>query len=344
MSEIAVQRGEHSQSLRRDVLGDLLQADTPAVYLGAKIGEALVTLPTVRALGEMFTAPLALVCPKFIFDLCLWEVSPRLIDITGMPAAGLPPHGMPDYDRLVSMAGTVDVFINTVPWNLISNGFVRPLREALAPKTSIGFKIDHDVYDIVVPKDVDHSADLIFNLARLFDPSVRIEDYAQPVPNPPGVLEEARSIRAAVPRGTKVLVVHADTDWAEKRWPVTRFIDLLDRFLSRRRDYVAWVVGMGHEGLNVGNERTRIFPFLGLPLDLTMAMVAEADLFLGIDSSMLHAADLARVPGVGLFGPTRPATWGFRFAPHRHVDVKAMADITVDEVLRALDDLAEQHA
>lgn len=344
MSEIAVQHGERSPSLRRGALPDLLQVDRPAVYLGGKIGEALVTLPTVRALSEMFTAPLTMICPKFIYDFCLWEVTPRLIDITGMPAAGPPPRGVPDYGGLAAETGPVDVFINTVPWNLISNSFVRPLRESLAPKTSIGFKIDHDVYDIVVPKNVDHSAELIFNLARLFDPSARIDDYAQPVAVAPEARDRARSIRAAVPGETKVLVVHADTDWMEKRWPVTRFVELLDAFLSRHRDYVAWIVGMGHEELNVGKERDRIFPYLGLPLDLTMGLVATADLFVGIDSSMLHAADLARVAGVGLFGPTRAATWGFRFAPHRHVDVKAMADITVDEVLRALDDLAGQHA
>ncbi|MGD1344853.1 glycosyltransferase family 9 protein [Mycobacterium seoulense] len=344
MSEITVQQGEHSPRLERSALDDVLRVDRPAVYLGGKIGEAIVTLPTVRALSEMFTAPLTLVCPKFIFDLCLWEVSPRLIDITGSPPAGVAPRQVPDYGALAAEVGGVDVFINTVPWNLISNSFVRPLRESLAPKTSIGFKIDHDSYDIVVPKDVDHAADLTFNLARLFDPSARIDDHAQAVAIAPEARERARSIRADVGRETKVLVVHADTDWAEKRWPVTRFIDLLDRFLSRRRDFVAWIVGMGHEELNVGSQRDRVISYLGLPLDLTMGLVANADLFVGVDSSMLHAADLARVPGVGLFGPTRPATWGFRFAPHRHVDVKTMADITVDEVLRALDDLVDEHA
>jgi ADP-heptose:LPS heptosyltransferase len=113
--------------------------------------------------------------------------------------------------------------------------------------------------------------------------------------------------------------------------------------LSRHRDFVAWVVGMGQEELNVGCERHRVFPHLGLPLDLAMGLVASADLFVGIDSSMLHAADLARVPGVGLFGPTRAATWGFRFAPHRHVDMSTMADITVEEALTAMEDLVQEH-
>jgi ADP-heptose:LPS heptosyltransferase len=97
---------------------------------------------------------------------------------------------------------------------------------------------------------------------------------------------------------------------------------------------------MGHEGLNVGPERDRIFPYLGLPLDLAIGLVANADLFVGIDSSMLHAADLAGIPGVGLFGPTRAATWGFRFGPHRHVEMSTMADITVEDVLAAMEDLA----
>ncbi|WP_025736064.1 glycosyltransferase family 9 protein [Mycobacterium genavense] len=73
-----------------------------------------------------------------------------------------------------------------------------------------------------------------------------------------------------------------------------------------------------------------------------MSMVANADLFLGIDSCMLHAADLARVPGVGLFGPTRSATWGFRFGPHRHIDQRKMADISVDAVLDALEAIADE--
>jgi hypothetical protein len=82
------------------------------------------------------------------------------------------------------------------------------------------------------------------------------------------VQQEARTIRAAVPAGVKVLVVHADAGWTAKRWPVTRFIDVLDRFLSRHRDFVAWVLGMGQEELNVGRERDRVFPLFGLLLDL----------------------------------------------------------------------------
>lgn len=333
----------HSSPADREVLSRLLAARNPVVYFSTHIGDSVLLLPTLRALAEMFTAPLTLMCPKATFDLCFREVSPRLVDITGVAPYGPPVGPTPstrilDYDALVSEIGAVDVFLNAVPWDIPSNGFIRALWRRMASATSIGFPTDDD-YDSVVPRDVQHSADLTFKLARLFDPGLRIEDYAWPLALPPAVAAEARAVRAAVPAGGKVLVVHGDAAWAEKRWPATRFIKVLDEFLSRHRNFVAWVVGMGHEELNVGRERARVFPKLGLPLDMTMGLVANADLFVGVDSSMLHAADLAAVPGVALFGPTDPALWGFRFAPHRHVDMSTMADITVDAVLGAMEDL-----
>lgn len=345
MSEIEIRDDEDSPGLDTKTLSELLNARRPAVYFAAKIGDSILTLPAVRALGEMFTAPITLICPKVSFELCFREVSSHFVDITTYYPDGFPPTlGAPPgvgLETLVAEIGDIDVLVNTVVFNLPVG--TEALRQRLAPLTTIGFENRYENFDITVEKEEPHAADLMFSLARLFDPKARIETYAQPVPVPPAVLDEAKAIRAAVPPGARVLVVHADSLWAEKRWPVTRFIELLNRFLSRHPNHVAWVVGMGHEELNAGAHGNRVISYLGRPLDLTVALVANADLFVGIDSSMLHAADLARVPGVGLFGPTRPTTWGFRFAPHRHIDEKAMADITTDQVLIAMEDLVTEH-
>jgi len=324
-------------------LSGLLAARSPAVYFDAKIGDSILTLPTVADFEAAFTAPITMIGPKVAFDLCFREVSPRHVEIPGFHPGGLPPYRPPDFDVLAAQIGPVDLFINTTVFGWPSDTG-QALRRRLAPATSIGFTNDYEDYDVVVPKEACHTVDLLFKLAQLFDPAARADPYSQPVPLPLSVQQEARAIRAAVPAAVKVLVVHADTDWSEKRWPVTRFIDLLDRFLARHDNFVAWVVGMGHEELNVGHERDRVMPRLGLPLDLSMGLVAEADLFLGIDSCMLHAADLARVPGVGLFGLTRSTTWGFRFGPHRRIDRRSTGDITVAEVLGAMEDLAQRHA
>lgn len=343
LSELTVLQGGHSVTVERGLLTHLLRARRPTVYFSTLIGDSVLVLPTLRALAESFDAPMTLVCPQVSFDLCFRDLGARLVDITGSPPFG-PPLGpasnrVLDYDALVTEIGDVDLFIDAVPWDVPSNLFVRQFRQRLAPSTSIGFPTG-DAYDIVVPRDLPHAADVTFKLARLFNPAARIESYAGPVPIPPAVRAQIRNLRGALPAHTKVLAVHADTKSLNKRWPVTRFIDLLDRFLERHREFVVWVVGMGPEELNVGRERDRVIPYLGSPLDFAMGMVAEADLFLGIDSCMLHAADLARVPGVGLYGPTHPERWGFRFAPHRHVRLDTMTDITVDMALGALEDVA----
>lgn len=329
---------------RSGELRELLHAPRPAVVFSNKIGDALLSLPTIRALGEAFSAPLTVICPRFAYDLCFHEIGCRLVDITDLgPAPRLMSRREVNHEALLGEIGEVDVLIDIVPWNMPSKAVLRTLEQSIAPSTSIGFGHEHCAYDISLGRDVGHSADLIFAMAKLFAPSADIEHYAQPVRVDPAVAARARDIRAAVPAGAKVLVVHADPDWDEKRWPTTRFIMLLDRFLARHPEFVVWVVGMGHEELNAGRHGARVISQLRLPLDLTVALVGAAEVFLGIDSCMLHAADLAGVPGVGLFGPTRSDTWGFRFAPHRHIDRRATVDITVEEVFDALEDLVGQH-
>jgi ADP-heptose:LPS heptosyltransferase len=82
-------------------------------------------------------------------------------------------------------------------------------------------------------------------------------------------------------------------------------------------------------------------------LELAMRLVGYSDLFLGIDSCFLHAADLYRIAGVALFGPTRPSLWGFRFSPcARDLSAPAadgaMASLTPASVLEALLSVARE--
>jgi ADP-heptose:LPS heptosyltransferase len=332
LSDSAVNSG-HTARASAALLNSLLRAQKPAVFFSNGIGDCILTLPTLRALSEMFAEPLTVICPRLAFDLCFHELGARHVDLTGLTP---PPQRTFDYATVASEVGQVDVFINALPHDTCG---LPEFRKHLAPAVSIGFGAD---YDIVVPKDPRaHSADLIFSLARLFNPEARMENYANPVSISPPVQDKVRVIRGAVPAWAKVLVVHADTA-ADKRWPVTRFIDLLDRFLAHHPKFIAWIVGMGHEELNVGHERARVVPCLGLPLDLTIGLIADADLFVGIDSCMLHAADLARVPSVGLFGPTSAREWGVKLAPHRHVQAPSMASITVEDVLIAMERLASE--
>jgi len=73
--------------------------------------------------------------------------------------------------------------------------------------------------------------------------------------------------------------------------------------------------------------------------------VAESDLFVGVDSCMLHVADMARIPGVGLFGPTNAKEFGFYIGPHIMIQAEgSMEKIGAGQVTEALNRLVAQPA
>lgn len=210
--------------------------------------------------------------------------------------------------------------------------------DVLKPKVSIGF---NEAFQAHIPLDYDrHSTDMTFDIARVLDPKLRVEDFAA---SPRLVAHARRRVLRLFddfPSGSRVLVVHADTrPW--KEWRAEYFRAALHGFLGRHAEFLALVVGQQDRGLEKGPHADRVIPCLGLHPHLSMAMVQKADLFLGIDSCALHMADICRTPGVGLFGATRALEWGFRFGPHVHVDCgKSMNRDAVSEVMEALEQMS----
>jgi len=116
-------------------------------------------------------------------------------------------------------------------------------------------------------------------------------------------------------------------------------------FLERHPEFVILVLDFRRWKLGAGEFKDRIIQYPHAALPYKFSMLGESDLFLGVDSCMLHAADLFRIPGVGLFGPSDPRRAGFRFAPHRHVSKpKGMEYIREQEVLEALEFLLSRGA
>ncbi len=127
-----------------------------------------------------------------------------------------------------------------------------------------------------------------------------------------------------------------------KNWDENCWVEALDAFLDKHTDFIALLVGSPARPVDTAQWRNagRVIPCYGLSLPSSCCLVAESDFFIGIDSCMLHVADLARVPGVGLFGPTKAKEFGFYIGPHIMIQADgSMEKITVDIVTEALDQL-----
>jgi ADP-heptose:LPS heptosyltransferase len=171
------------------------------------------------------------------------------------------------------------------------------------------------------------------------NPSLQLDEFALPPRLSAGVGPRIREfLRAAAP-GKRVLAIHNESK-PEKNWPFERLSKLVTAFLERHPDFVVFILDMLKPKIETGKFKHRVIHSRALPLPYAFAVARESALFLGVDSCMLHAADLFRTPGVGLFGPTDPRRWGFRFAPHRHIrDPRGLKYISESRVLEALESL-----
>jgi ADP-heptose:LPS heptosyltransferase len=313
------------------VLRQLRDARAPAVFFSNGIGDRLLSLPTLRALRSLYGTRLRLVCDDPSARFFRTQLKLRDVIVVAHSAGD---RRVFDAEVAAAAIGDCDVFLSLAPW---SSETLAHLVERVAARVSVGFA---SFFDVPLARDYGkHSADLAFGVARVLEPSLKAEMFAGPVYFERGVRRRAKRLLAPLAGSVRVLTVHADTT-ASKMWRPERMTEAIERFLAGHHDFFCLVVGVRGDAVPAGAHGERVLNCCGLPLDLSMRLVATSDLFLGVDSCMLHVADLARVPGAGLFGPTSSHEFGFRFGPHRHLQATSMDSIAASEAAAALGELA----
>lgn len=302
------------------------------IYFINGIGDILLNLPAIRALYYCFQGDLALVCRAGpTKDLYKETGIPRLIAVD----AEVREVYVFDANEAAAELRSCEKFISLAPYQSKS---IDELMGILRPAESIGFfpsfhkhvPLNHSI----------HSADLAFAVPTLLNPHLKLEAYGYPVQFRARDRLVAKQIVGELPSGSRALVLHADT-LKHKMWPTDRWFALLNSFLNCHRDFVVLVVGKHDLYLDSGAHASRIISCCGLSLITCMCLTAAAALFVGIDSCMLHVADNARVPSVGLFGPTRAQEFGFRFGPNITLQAADgnMGSLRVETVRAALEEI-----
>ncbi len=161
-----------------------------------------------------------------------------------------------------------------------------------------------------------------------------------------------------------LILIHPGPSWPVRTWPHEKWLELLRALRSHGFTNIVQIGAGIQTYTNVGAEE---FPRLPetrslvdqLNVEESVALIAQARLFVGIDSGLLHFAACVPTTSVGIFGPTSP---GLRFAPaftqsfvtsrvecqgcHHRVprlhwttgcphDIRCLKEISVAEVFRA---------
>ena len=304
------------------------------VFLIDGIGDQLFVLPALRALAATFAERLQLVLGEGMLSFLYHELT-----IGEVVRVRFHDHLRNDGAPVAASLEPSEVLLSlsTRPYPVAVD-----LARRLGAKRTFGF---HDCFDEWTPLTADtHLFRQYFAMAQRFDPALRFEDHAAPpVVSSAAEAAAARSVRALRGPATRLLFVHPETAISEKAWPLDRVAWVIARFADAHPEYAVVVQSLEPFPLDPLGGRVKHSSCDNL--ELVMAMVQHADLFLGVDSCFLHAADLYRVPGVGLFGLSKVAKAGFHLSPvHRHEAADCMEAIAKERVLDALLDVAERVA
>ena len=311
-----------------------LNAEHPLAFFINGYGDNYLNLPALRALCRLFEGRLTLVCREGPHLFCFDDLQVERRVMLEAPFDGA--YYQFDPATAVEKIGRCDLFLSLVPWH---SAELNKLVEAWGDIASIGF---FENYTHCLRLDYQKpAADLAFDVVRTLRPDYGLDDFLEPLRYPAERHQHVQEILSLLEPGMRTLSVQMDT-MAHKMWDETRWVETLDAFLEKHGDFVVLLVGRPERPVDTERWRNadRVIPCYGLALPSSCCLVAESDFFIGIDSCMLHVADMARVPGVGLFGPTSAREFGFYIGPHIMIQANgSMEKIEVDMVTNALDQL-----
>jgi ADP-heptose:LPS heptosyltransferase len=273
------------------------------VFLNA-IGDSILALPALRALASLFPGQVTLVCDDHPYRFIFRELALRsTVCVRDRAVTSFP------WEAVAAQIPECDLMISLATWQ---SADMDRLLSRLRPRVSIGFTPPFDI--VVQPDPRRHMSEIMLDAVRVLSPELALAPLSTPLQFSPDAMRAAAEMRTALPPGSRLLAVHAETQ-AHKRWDAERCAGAIRTFLDRHADFWCCVMDRSPDVVT-SCAHPRVMQE-SLPLEVAQCVVAQADLFVGIDSCFLHVADVNRVPSVGLFGPTSPERWGFLHTAHR---------------------------
>jgi ADP-heptose:LPS heptosyltransferase len=144
------------------------------------------------------------------------------------------------------------------------------------------------------------------------------------------VWQHAREGRRSGDRNGARVLVNLSAGKERCRWPVERYVAVLQETLARRPGLCVLVIGMARDASALREIAATTGCRTACPgLRETLALVESADLLLTPDTGLVHAASAFRTPVVAMYHRGAAAHWG----PYRTVSRVVVSD---DRTLRSL--------
>ncbi len=288
-----------------------------------------MNLPALRAFSAKLDGQFKLVAAPDAHRMILPELD--VTEVIELPYTTSAYGKEFDTDLLSDQIGSTPLLVSLNPWHSLS---MQSFLKKVDAQHSIGFFED---FNECLPLDFSkHSIELAFDpVQRVFE-NACLSDYLEPPKFRQEDEDLATAIIASIDSHGPVIIVHGDT-LPNKMWAKENMTELIQKVLNFWPNSVVLDVGLKPCAQEPEKMPERYIHLNQIILPAGFALIKYADLFFGIDSCFLHAADFFRKPTVALFGPTDPHEFGvFMGGPAHHLKEHKLDDIAVDDVFKAV--------
>lgn len=301
-----------------------------AFFCNGGLGDALLSLPTLRALSSIFQEKLTLCYPANADFFCFNELNVKKI----IKYEAFNHHSgqfLFDASKIANHLTPCDVFISL---DCSKSDAATSLIKMINPDVSIGYFKDYKKQ--IKTRNKKNAFLSYFDFAKEFNNTLKCFDYSNPPKLPESSINAAKLFLSNI-KNKNILLIHMETK-QDKMWGVGKTKDFIEKFLENNFEFSILLVSQLPMDIEINSHR--FIPVFGFKIEFISALISLSDLFLGIDSCFLHYADLCKIPGVALIHEKSVKKFGFCFSKHLHLTaVDSLSEITVDQVMQAITSL-----
>lgn len=174
------------------------------------------------------------------------------------------------------------------------------------------------VFNRLVECDVKSLHTAEYHLHLLKGVGIRTDSARRGIFIPTASIQAAKAFLAARGIGPNFAVVHPGAARSEKMWGVDNWVHVAGFLTTKTKLDVVFTGGTHSDELEqighiLSQSSGRIFSVAGeTTLEKLAAIIAQARIYVGVDTGAAHMADALGIPSVVLFGSTNPLHWGPR--------------------------------
>ena len=174
-------------------------------------------------------------------------------------------------------------------------------------------------------------ADLILDMIRPF--GISTNDFSSEITFGREDIESAEKFIYSIKEneGMSVIGLHVGAGKIPNRWPLDKFIELMDR-LKKNYGAAFYLTGSSADKEEIDYIKTKAGFSAGLFINRKIpevaALISKSDLFISNDTGIMHVAGTTKTPQVSIFGPTNPFNW----APIGHNKLFIRKSELIDDV------------